>query len=68
MSKKSLGFGKGIIATETSKIDGDIADNRPVGSGIVIPEESRIFSKNHIFDPMQTVLNSPMRANTFCQI
>ncbi|MBW4640191.1 MAG: hypothetical protein KME05_18575 [Gloeocapsa sp. UFS-A4-WI-NPMV-4B04] len=51
-----------------SKIDGDSADNRPVGSGMVIPEGSSIFGKNHIFNLMQTVLNSPMSSEFHPQI
>jgi hypothetical protein len=46
MGKKSFGLGQRIIATLTSKIDGDIADNRPVGGGMIIPEGSSIFAKN----------------------
>jgi hypothetical protein len=49
MSKKSLGFGKGIIARHPRDIDGDIADNRPIGGSIIISEGSRIFAKNYIF-------------------
>ena len=64
MGKKSFGFSKGIIARYPSKINDDIADNRPVGGGIVIPKESSIFAKNHILYPMQTILNPPMRANS----
>ncbi len=48
MSEKTFGQGSGIIATHTSNIDGDSADERPVGGGVVVPSWSGIFSKKHI--------------------
>jgi len=47
MGKKSFGLGQRIIATLTSKIDGDIADNRPVGGGMIFLKGS-IFKKSSL--------------------
>ena len=63
MGEKTFGNGSRIIATHPSDIDGDSADNRPIGGSVVVLKRSSIFAKNYIFNPMQTILNPPMRAN-----
>jgi len=67
MREKTFGLGEGIIATHPSNIDGDSADERPVGSSVVVFKGSSIFSKKHIFDPMQTIFNPPMPSNPWRQ-
>ena len=59
MGKKTLSFGEGIIATHTSDINGDRADERPVGSGVVVRKGSGIFSEKHIFDDNANDFQSP---------
>ena len=48
MGKKSFRLGERIITTLASKIDGNIADNRPIGGSIIVTEGSHIFAKNYI--------------------
>ncbi len=68
MAKKTLGNGERIISTHTRNINNKRADERPVGGGIVVPERSGIFAKDNVFDPMQTILNPPVRTNLRVQI
>ena len=68
MGKKSFGNGSRIIATHTSDNDGDSADKRPIGGGIVVPEGSGIFAKNHILNPMQAIFNPPVPANPLSEL
>ena len=63
MGKKSLSFGQRIITAPTSKINGDIADDRPICGNTIVTQGSIVFTKNHIFDPMQAILNSLMLTN-----
>ena len=50
MGKKAFRLSQRIITTLASKIDGNIADNRPIGGSIGVIEGGSIFTKNHIFD------------------
>ena len=63
MTKKTLGNGSRIISTHTRNIDNKRADERPVGSGIIVLKGSGIFAQKHILNPMQTILNSPVLTN-----
>jgi hypothetical protein len=38
MGKKSFRLGERIITTLASKVDGDIADDRPIGGSIIITQ------------------------------
>ena len=50
MGKKSFRLGQRIIATIASKIDGNIADNRPIGGSIGVTKWGSINTCNYIFD------------------
>ncbi len=49
MGKKSFRLGQRIVTALASKIDGDIADDRPISGNIIVTQGSRIFTKSHIF-------------------
>ncbi len=51
MGKKSFRLGQRIVTALASKIDGNIADNRPIGGSIGVSEWGSIFTKNYIFHP-----------------
>ena len=53
MSQEPLGFSQRMITIMTGDIDGDILNYWPVGSRIECSKGSLVFSKNHIFDPVQ---------------
>lgn len=50
MTKKTLGFGQGIISPHTRDIDSEGADERPVGGSIEVLKGCAIFAKNHILN------------------
>lgn len=52
------------LTTLGSEIDGDIADDRPIGGSIIVTQWSIVFTKNQVFDPMQSILNSPMSSES----
>lgn len=68
MGEKTLSFSEGIIATRTSDINDERADERPVSGSIIVPKGSGIFPKDDIFNPMQTIFNPPVFANPYVQI
>ena len=66
MGEKTFGFCEGIIATHTSNIDGDSADERPVSGGIIVFKGSGIFAQNHILNPWAKRLNKCGKARSVC--
>ena len=64
MGKKSLRLGQRIIAIHPRSIDGNIADNRPISSSIVVTNWGSILTKNYILNPVQAIFNSPMSSES----